>query len=621
MTDPILALLAATALALMALGMAAAWFGPRARQGIGLAACGVAGLGAMLALIWLLLAAVPVGLTLPIGLAEQAFSLALDPLSALFLALVLAIGAVVVAFAAELDPTDEPVTLAGIVLALGALALTLLAGDAAGQCVGLSVAGAAIWSTGPAEARHTPLLGLILLTVSCVAGVVALTTSTDTAPLLPAIVNAESPRGVLALGLVLLGPGLLAALAPVVAARDGLTTRVGAVITAGVVPVALYLVLRLTFAGTGSAPPAWWAAPVLALGAVILLAGGWSAARAPTLDGVIAGLVQHMVGIVAICLGLALAARSADRPDLGASAMGAALLAGVTAAVAGTLAMLAVAGVRQAAGTAVLVRLGGLIRQMPMTSGAMLAAMWALAALPPGLGFAAVWLLLQALLAWPPLAGVATGWIMAVLFAVLACSGALVVAACLRLLGVAFLGRARGPRSSAAEEVTVAARPFLMALTGLSVLLGLLPGLLPAVAADPAIVTMVGTHIAGRTGILTLTAAADARGYAPLPLTALAVLAALPVLRWSRRGTSVEQERPAWNDGFAPSPPWLPFGDPLTQTDGSGFVPDLPSAAMQRPGFALPRLRRLHAIRPSVGWVMLGVVGLLVLAVAVRGGP
>ena len=51
--------------------------------------------------------------------------------------------------------------------------------------------------------------------------------------------------------------------------------------------------------------------------------------------------------------------------------------------------------------------------------------------------------------------------------------------------------------------------------------MGLLPGLIPRILADSAILSIVGTRVGDRTAVLTLSTALDAPGYAPLPLAVL----------------------------------------------------------------------------------------------------
>src|SRR5690606_12278057 len=140
------------------------------------------------------------------------------------------------------------------------------------------------------------------------------------------------------------------------------------------------------------------------------------------------------------------------------------------------------------AGSRRLDRLGGLARAMPWTGGFALFGMAALAALPPLSGFAAHWLLFQALFASWRVADPGFQLAAAGAAALVALATALTAAALLRFYGLAFLGPPRTPRAAGAVEVRSPAR--MAALLGLpaagAVLVGLFPGALLALG-DPAL--------------------------------------------------------------------------------------------------------------------------------------
>jgi hypothetical protein len=103
-------------------------------------------------------------------------------------------------------------------------------------------------------------------------------------------------------------------------------------------------------------------------------------------------------------------------------------------------------------------------------------------------------------------------------------------------------------------------------------------------------------------------------GYPVLPqvLLALAIGGGIALLL-RRRGGDAPRLGPAWNDGFAPSPPWLPFGDPLTQWAGAGVLPVLPRLSR------LPRRwhpRRIAALPALLGAMAVFLAALLWLGAA-----
>jgi hypothetical protein len=195
--------------------------------------------------------------------------------------------------------------------------------------------------------------------------------------------------------------------------------------------------------------------------------------------------------------------------------------------------------------------------------------------------------LFQALLALPRAGGLPFQVGFCAVAAVLGLAAALGSASLLRLVGVVCLGRPRIPRGSAADEQTRPARQPLLALAAAATLLGVFVGPLLRLLADAPVRALTGTGLGPRASLTGLTAAAEAPGYAALPLASLLLLAAGLVLWLRRRGgmPSATVSGPAWADGFAAPPPRLPFGDAATQTAGAGFAPAVPFLTQAASGF------------------------------------
>lgn len=250
--------------------------------------------------------------------------------------------------------------------------------------------------------------------------------------------------------------------------------------------------------------------PVFALaGGAALLGGGAWAARANTLAGFARATALGLTGLALLALGLGAA------PAAVAAMIANALITPVLGIAAATL--------TEATGTSALDWLGGIARGMPrfalLTGGGLAFA----AMLPPGPGFVAF------SAAWRAAIG-AGAWTAII---TLALWFALMGFAVLRAFAAIALGRPRSLRAAAAED---AARPVLVALTAM-----LLGGVIVALA-DPA-----------RLGV------------------ALAIAAlALAARRFLLRAGPVDV--PAYDDGFARPPAWLPFGDPATQITATGFA-------------------------------------------------
>jgi hypothetical protein len=291
------------------------------------------------------------------------------------------------------------------------------------------------------------------------------------------------------------------------------------------------------------------------------------------------------MGLILIGLGLTLIARATDLPDAASFGLAATLLLIVASGVAGTLASLAAHALGEGANSQRLARLGGLIQSMPVASASLAMSLLALSALPPGIGFATLWLLFQTILSAPRTGGLLSQLPLALIAAALALSSALATAASVRLIGIAILSRPRSVRGSAARDVGSGQRSILLTLGGIAFVLGAVPGAALKALADPAIRALTGTGLGAHAGWASLSAASALPGYSPLPVLALLTLATGSVVLVVRRVRKETRLTGAWNNGLAPSP-GLPFGDPLTQSAGGGFLPTLPGGGKPAPDLA-----------------------------------
>jgi hydrogenase-4 component B len=570
-SDPILPLLVLIVVALLALGAAGRFFARGSRQAIGLVGAGLSGLGVTLTLLALIVGQEPGTMALPFGPPGLSLALSFDPLAAFFLLPAFLTGTASIAFAAEIADSSSKASLSGLSLCLAGVVLAILAADGVTLALGLALAGGAVWTSGDPGPARTPLLGVTALTGLAILG------ATAASGFVFAAMREQLDYPTALFVLALIGPGALAGLVPFhrwsIPAHGASPARAAALLSGALQPLALYLLVRLLLDLGGPAPAGWWGPVLLGIGSATALTCAWRAASEAEVGACLAGLTECQSGLAAIGIGLALIGRASDLPILTSLAQAAVLLLAFSQAVCGTLAQLAAGAVHAGAGSRRLVLLGGLIHSMPVVSTGMAAALFGFSAMPAGAGFAALWLLFQALLAAPH-----TPW-MALVAAALAVSAALSGVASVRVFGVAFLGRSRGPRAAAASDIAKPARPAMLALASVAASIGLFPGVV-LMLADPAIRQLQGIGLDDRIGPLGI------RGYAVLPLVVvgLAICAGI-VWLLQRRVVATPREGPAWNDGFAPPPAWLPFGDPLTQSAGEGFLPPLPKLPpLPRPG-------------------------------------
>lgn len=603
MTALVLPGLAIVVGALLALGPVA-WIG-----GAWLAAPGALALcvvGAALDLFALLGGAAPRLIDLPIGLPGSGILFALDGLSAFFLFFVLLAGAA--AAATAIDRGGASPALPFMPVLIGAGAATMLAAD--GFSVVLAFELAALAATALVLAgRPGGHTAIWVLGGGATAGLLLVAAIALLAPLDSlgldlsfAGMRAYPPDGWRATAvclLVLAGAGAAAGLAPLhrwlPSAQAAMPAPSGALLAGAGGAVGEYLLARVLFDIAGPAQPAWWGGLLLASGSAAAVLGAAQAARAPDLRSIPGAVAVAGAGLVGIGFGLALTARAADLASLAALALGASFLLAAANGLAVTLFALAAGAAETGGGTRRLDRLGGLSRQMPVTTLSVFIALASLAMLPPSLGFAAVWTLLQALIGAARAGGLGSQVLAALALLATAVAMALGAVASVRLLGVAFLGRPRTPRAAAAQEAALPARAAMLALAALTIVAGVFPGVLLSLA-GPALRLLLGADLADRAGLLTIAPAPEARGLTMAAVMALLVLATLATLRLLRVRAAVGHRAGAvWEGGAAPPPLWLPFGDPATQIGPAGFAEPISSIlanAAPHPGKLRPLLRR-----------------------------
>jgi hydrogenase-4 component B len=551
-------------------------------------------LGLLLCLPPLLLDQPATALALPIGPPGLALHFALDPLAAFFLVITFLAGTAIAAFH---YPSDQfPVPIRSTALCLGAVILTLLAADGATLTLGLAAICAA---TGYGRSRPFMLIPVLFLAAVC------LLTPSGYAPRFDAIraapIDSDRATAAAALTLVAVSALLWPPAATRCCTRDALTAGV-------LIPAGLYLLLRLIADLALNAAQAWWGYGLLLAAGAAAVAQAWQAAATPDIDTVIGALARRQGAIAAAAIGLAVVAHAADLPGAASFALEAACLGAIGASTAGTLATLAAHTIGTSAGTYRLSRLGGLIHTMPGTAAALSAALFTLAALPPSLGFVTMWLSFQSILSAPRTGGLLSQLPLAWFAAAIALSAALVTAAALRLAGIALLGRPRTPQGAGAAETRSSTRGILLALAGLSLLAGMLPGPLLWCLANPTIHALTGFSAPRALGLLSTATP----GYLAIPVFALIVLAIGGPITALRRARARVKVAGPWIEGMPP-PEGLPFGDPAAQSTGAGFLPTWPRIPLPRLA-GLPTLPKPRTPPAATGiWLIIAAFAALLL--------
>ncbi|MET7400108.1 proton-conducting transporter membrane subunit [Dactylosporangium sp. NPDC005572] len=335
---------------------------------------------------------------------------------------------------------------------------------------------------------------------------------------------------------------------------------VSAMLSAGMVNLGAYGVIRVGFDLLGGGSRWWWLL-VLAAGAASALYGILQAAVAADLKRLLAYSTVENMGLIFLGLGAAGVFRTAGASALAALAMTAALLHVLNHAGFKALLFAAAGSVVRATGTRDLDALGGLRPRMPVTTVLFAVGALGASALPPGNGFVSEWLLLQSLVHTLPAGGVVTAVAMPIAVAVVALTAGLAVVTFVKALGIGFFAR---PRSDAAAAATESPPSMLAAMALLAAAcsgLALAPTVLApalsraagAASGAPAAVVdgRVSLHLAGIASTMSplLIAAALAAAVATT-----AVLVRLMAARVRRR-----RAVPLWDCGAGPPTPRMQY--------------------------------------------------------------
>ncbi|GAA4470749.1 proton-conducting transporter transmembrane domain-containing protein [Phytohabitans houttuyneae] len=228
-------------------------------------------------------------------------------------------------------------------------------------------------------------------------------------------------------------------------------SHVSALMSAAMVKLGVYGIVRVGFDLLGGGPRWWWLL-LGALGAVSALYGILQAAVATDLKRLLAFSTSENVGLILLGLAAAGVWSGAGEGAVAGVALAAALLHMANHAAFKTLLFCGAGSVLRATGTRDLDALGGLSRRMPATTTLFTVGALGAAALPPGNGFVSEWLLLQALLHQAPQAGAVLTVAAPVAVAVVALTAGIGVATFVKVLGTGFLARPRGDGAAAAVE-------------------------------------------------------------------------------------------------------------------------------------------------------------------------
>jgi hydrogenase-4 component B len=214
---------------------------------------------------------------------------------------------------------------------------------------------------------------------------------------------------------------------------------------------------------------------VLAIGSLSALVGILYATVENDLKRLLAHSTIENMGIVTAALGAAFVFMASGFPGIAAIALAAALYHMINHSAYKALLFIGSGAIEGATGTRDLDRLGGLLQRMPWTGAFWLVGALSIAALPPFNGFVSEWLTLQSILRSAVLSSSAVKVGFALCGVALALTAGLAVTCFVKAFAMGFLGIARSAPAAAAGEGRRTIRGSMAILALACVLLGVLP--------------------------------------------------------------------------------------------------------------------------------------------------
>ena len=372
--------------------------------------------------------------------------------------------------------------------------------------------------------------------------------------------------------LVFLGFGSKAGIVPLHVwlprAHPEAPSPVSALMSAAMVTLGLYGILRVGFDLLGGGPRWWWLV-VLIFGGVSALYGVLQACVAVDLKRLLGYSTTENMGLILLGIGAGGMFAADGNRTLASLLIAAALLHAINHAAFKTLLFFGAGSVLRSTGLRDLDSLGGLVSRMPATTALFGVGALAAATLPPGNGFVAEWLLLQGLIHGLAGADTVVAVAMPLAVGVVALTAGLGVATFVKAFGVGFLARPRSEAAAAAKESPATMRAAMVLAAVACAALAIVPAAVGiALTSVLAVLPTVSDGPPWRSGV-TLRLTGIEGAMSPLLILVGLLVAALLVVALIRRGLPRRQSL-VWGCGGTRLDPRMEytatsFAEPLTR--------------------------------------------------------
>ncbi len=329
-------------------------------------------------------------------------------------------------------------------------------------------------------------------------------------------------------------------------------SNVSALMSGVMLKTAIYGIMRVTF-DILHISSWWWGGLVLVLGLVSAVMGILSALMQVDLKRLLAYSSVENIGIILVCLGLAMIFASFNMNVLAALALVAGLYHVLNHAMFKGLLFMGAGAALHATHERNMENMGGLIHKMKWTAPMFLVGCLSIAALPPFNGFISEWLIFQTFLLSPVLPSPVLNLLIPLGAALLALTAALAARCFVKVYGVVFLGHWRGTHQHGVHEAGFSMRAGMLLASVSCLLLGVLPSFVIRWL-DVIPRTLVGGTIsqsAHEFGWLWLTPVSAERASYSAPIVFLGILLVVAVVYmiFHARKTSIRRA-PIWDCGF-----------------------------------------------------------------------
>jgi hydrogenase-4 component B len=236
------------------------------------------------------------------------------------------------------------------------------------------------------------------------------------------------------------------------AAHPAAPSNISALMSGVMIKTGIFMIIRVNFEFLGT-PELWWGVLIVIIGGISALIGVMSAVVEKDLKKMLAFSSIENVGLILIALGMALIFLSFDLKNLAFFAIVACLIHVLTHSIFKGLLFMGAGSILFSTHTKNLEQLGGLIKKMPITSIFFFIAVLSVSAIPPFNGFVSEWMIFQSIFQSFIFPSLELKIIMAIIIAILAITGGMVIVVFVRAFAFGFLAMPRSDHAEHAKEV------------------------------------------------------------------------------------------------------------------------------------------------------------------------